>query len=38
MEPLVAAGTPFWRLVGELKRAVDPHGIIAPGRYAPDAG
>jgi hypothetical protein len=25
----------FWRLVGDLKAVVDPHGIMAPGRYAP---
>ncbi len=27
---------PYWRMVGSLKAAVDPHGIIAPGRYCPD--
>ena len=25
----------YWRLVGDLKRAVDPRGLISPGRYAP---
>ncbi len=27
--------SPFWRLVGQIKQAVDPSDIIAPGRYAP---
>lgn len=27
--------SPFWDLVGKIKSAVDPDGIIAPGRYAP---
>jgi 4-cresol dehydrogenase (hydroxylating) len=26
---------PFWRFVASLKHAVDPDGIIAPGRYCP---
>lgn len=26
---------PAWDLVGRLKGAIDPHGLIAPGRYAP---
>lgn len=26
---------PCWRLVGEIKKTVDPNNIIAPGRYAP---
>lgn len=26
---------PYWRLVGLIKHAVDPQGIIAPGRYSP---
>ncbi|MCK6491195.1 MAG: hypothetical protein L6R48_23335, partial [Planctomycetes bacterium] len=26
---------PAWSLVGRLKEALDPHGLIAPGRYAP---
>jgi 4-cresol dehydrogenase (hydroxylating) len=24
----------YWRMVGRLKAALDPGGIIAPGRYA----
>ena len=28
-------GSTYWRLVGDLKRAVDPRGLISPGRYAP---
>src|SRR5574337_373934 len=35
MEWLMAKAPRYWRLVGELKRAIDPNGIIAPGRYAP---
>ncbi len=27
--------TPYWRLVRDLKTAIDPHDIIAPGRYSP---
>ncbi len=30
-EPL----TRYWKLVKDLKRTIDPHGLIAPGRYAP---
>lgn len=30
-----ATEIPFWRLVHDLKQAVDPANIIAPGRYAP---
>lgn len=29
---------PFWRTVADLKRALDPRGVIAPGRYAPVTG
>lgn len=29
-----ASGDVFWDVVGRLKRALDPTGIIAPGRYA----
>ena len=31
----VHADDPLWTLVGDLKRAVDPAGVISPGRYAP---
>ena len=27
--------SPFWDLVGMIKSAIDPDGVIAPGRYAP---
>jgi 4-cresol dehydrogenase (hydroxylating) len=27
--------TPFWRTVRGLKSVLDPHGILAPGRYSP---
>ncbi len=27
--------TPFWKLVQTLKKSIDPHNIIAPGRYTP---
>ncbi len=26
---------PYWQLVSQIKAAVDPNGILAPGRYAP---
>jgi FAD/FMN-containing dehydrogenase len=35
MADVVDRDLPFWALVGRLKRAVDPHGIMAPGRYGP---
>jgi 4-cresol dehydrogenase (hydroxylating) len=35
MGDFVRPDTPYWRLVAGIKGAVDPHGIIAPGRYAP---
>jgi FAD/FMN-containing dehydrogenase len=35
MSDFVRPDTPYWRLVAGIKGAVDPHGIIAPGRYAP---
>jgi 4-cresol dehydrogenase (hydroxylating) flavoprotein subunit len=31
--PLLVQPTPYWQLVSSLKAAVDPHNIIAPGRY-----
>jgi hypothetical protein len=31
----VRPGLPCWDLVAALKSAVDPRGIIAPGRYGP---
>lgn len=35
MEILSAGGSAFWRLASQLKAAVDPHFILAPGRYVP---
>lgn len=31
---LVDRSTPFWSLARTLKRAVDPHNVLAPGRYS----
>jgi 4-cresol dehydrogenase (hydroxylating) len=28
-------GDVFWKVVSRIKRALDPDGIIAPGRYEP---
>ena len=30
---VLRADDPFWVTVARLKAALDPHGIIAPGRY-----
>jgi hypothetical protein len=35
MGRVTGMASPFWDLVGAIKSAVDPDGIIAPGRYAP---
>lgn len=35
MPQFIRAGEPYWDVVRDLKRAIDPHGIIAPGRYTP---
>jgi 4-cresol dehydrogenase (hydroxylating) len=35
MDLVVDGARPSWQLVDRLKRAVDPAGIVAPGRYAP---
>jgi 4-cresol dehydrogenase (hydroxylating) flavoprotein subunit len=32
---LTGAEAPCWEMVAAIKAALDPHGIIAPGRYAP---
>ena len=32
---LGANDSPYWRFVRQLKRAADPEGVIAPGRYSP---
>ena len=36
MAALDPAGDSYWRTVAALKAALDPHGILAPGRYQPD--
>ena len=35
MNGVTGMPSPFWDLVGTIKSAIDPEGIIAPGRYAP---
>ncbi len=35
MEALAGRDDRFWDLVGTIKRALDPEGIISPGRYCP---
>lgn len=35
MDLMMDAGDPFWLTVARLKDALDPQGIIAPGRYGP---
>jgi 4-cresol dehydrogenase (hydroxylating) len=35
MDVIADKNVPFWRLVDQIKRAVDPKNILAPGRYAP---
>jgi len=34
MAPHISAGDPYWQTVDDLKRVLDPHGIVAPGRYS----
>jgi FAD/FMN-containing dehydrogenase len=38
MSRVTGMSSPFWDLVGTVKSAIDPDGIIAPGRYAPVPG
>ncbi len=38
MEWLMRHGSDHWKLVGKLKAAVDPLGVISPGRYSPLPG
>jgi len=33
MHHVVHENDPFWRTVRDLKKGLDPNGIIAPGRY-----
>jgi hypothetical protein len=35
MDWLVRPGLPYWDLVASIKSAIDPQGIISPGRYGP---
>jgi len=35
MAGATASDAVFWRLAGAIKSAVDPQGIVAPGRYSP---
>lgn len=37
MDLLDPDGAGYWRAVSTLKRALDPQGILAPGRYEPEA-
>jgi 4-cresol dehydrogenase (hydroxylating) len=35
MDLVTQSGSTFWDLVSRLKKTIDPHGIISPGRYCP---
>jgi 4-cresol dehydrogenase (hydroxylating) len=35
MEVVTREGDQFWDVARQLKRTLDPHGVIAPGRYIP---
>ncbi|WP_338769317.1 FAD-binding oxidoreductase [Massilia sp. METH4] len=35
MKDVVDPADPYWQVVGAIKRALDPNGVIAPGRYSP---
>ncbi|WBS03211.1 FAD-binding oxidoreductase [Pseudoduganella sp. SL102] len=35
MESVVDPADPYWQAVGAIKQALDPNGVIAPGRYSP---
>jgi FAD/FMN-containing dehydrogenase len=35
MDWLVRPGLPYWDLIATIKSAIDPQGIISPGRYGP---
>jgi len=36
MDWLTSKDTEYWKVVQKIKSAIDPDGIIAPGRYCPD--
>lgn len=36
MERMVQPGDPFWETARAIKKALDPNGVIAPGRYSLD--
>ena len=36
MQAVVDPAEPFWQTVGAIRHALDPHGVIAPGRYCPE--
>jgi 4-cresol dehydrogenase (hydroxylating) flavoprotein subunit len=35
MEWVTRSDVPYWDMVGRIKTAIDPRGIISPGRYSP---
>jgi hypothetical protein len=35
MGDFVRPDLPCWQMVHRIKNAIDPQGLIAPGRYAP---
>jgi hypothetical protein len=34
MGPQISASDPYWQIVEQLKKALDPFGIVSPGRYS----
>jgi 4-cresol dehydrogenase (hydroxylating) len=38
MDKVVSPEDTYWKTVGRLKEALDPSGVLAPGRYAPLGG
>jgi len=37
MDRIVDPASGFWRTAAAVRRSIDPDGVVAPGRYAPDA-
>lgn len=35
MDTVVVDGEPSWNVIAALKPALDPAGVLAPGRYGP---